>query len=111
MERLKINTFNAIGGIVAAVMTATMIFWMFSNFSVVLYYGCGFALLATNILGLLKQKSFGGRIVGNILGIIAASLHALSGFLALPAMVLYIIAVVFLFKDKVNLNGKENKFF
>lgn len=102
-KRLPINTFNAIGAIVAAVMTATMLFWMFTDVTVGIYYGFGAVMLVTNIVGLVKQKKANGKLVGNILGIIASALHVLSGFLAFPAMVLYIISSVFCFRNKVNI--------
>ena len=100
-RRLGINTFNAITAIVGAVLTGTMLFWMFSSVTVGLYYGYGFVMLATNIYGLVKQKQSNGKLVGNILGIIAGACHAITGLLAIPAMILYIIASVFLFKNKV----------
>lgn len=101
MKRLGINTANAVLGIIGAVMTGTMLLWMITDVSVVTYYVSGIAFLVLNIIGLVKQKKHGGKTVGNILGIIASSLHAFSGLLALPACILYIIATVFLFKDKV----------
>lgn len=102
-KRLPINTFNAIGAIIAAVMTGTMLAWMFTDASVALYYGFGVIMLITNIVGLLKQRKANGKIVGNILGIIAAACHVLTGLLALPAMVLYIISCVFCFKNKIEI--------
>lgn len=102
-KRLSINTFNAIGAIVAAVMTATMLAWMFLDATVVIYYGFGAVMLITNIVGLVKQKKANGKIVGNILGIVAGALHVLSGLLALPAMVLYILSAIFCFKNKVDI--------
>ena len=101
MKRLGINTTNAILSIIAAVMTGTMLFWMFLDATVVIYYCMGLVLLVLNIVGLIKQKKHSGKTVGNVLGIIASSLHVVSCFLALPACVLYIISTVFLFKDKV----------
>lgn len=100
-KRLAINTFNAIGAIIGAVLTGTMFVWMFSDVTVTMYYGLGVIMLITNIIGLVKQKKAGGKLVGNILGIIAAALHTVTGLLALPAMVLYIIASVFTFKNKI----------
>ena len=96
-----INTFNAIAAIVGAVMTGFMLMFMFSTTTVVIYYSFGAIMIATNIYGLIQQKKSYGLLRGNILGIIAGSLHVLSGFLAIPAMILYILASVFIFKDKV----------
>lgn len=103
MKRLGINTFNFIGAIIGAVMTGTMLMWMFSEATVLMYYGMGLVLIITNIIGLVKMKKQKARISGNVLGLIAASLHTLTGLLSLPAMVLYIIASVFTCKNKVQI--------
>lgn len=100
-KRLGINTFNAIGAIIGAVLTGTMFAWMFSDATVAMYYGSGVIMLITNIIGLAKQKKAHGKLGGNILGIIAAAFHTITGLLAFPAMVLYIIASVFIFKNKI----------
>lgn len=102
-KRLSINTFNFIGDIVGAVITGTMLFWMLSDFSVFLYYGFGLVMIITNIIGLVKMKKQSGKISGNVLGVIASSLHTLSGLLSLPAMVLYIVASVFTCKNKIEI--------
>ncbi|MCI9069661.1 hypothetical protein [Clostridium sp.] len=100
-KRLSINTFNFIGDILGAVLTGTMLLWMFTDATVGLYYGFGVVMLVTNIIGLVKMKKAKSKTVGNILGVIASALHMLTGLLAIPAMVLYIIASVFTFKNKV----------
>ena len=48
------------------------------------------------------MKKAKAKTLGNILGLIASALHMLTGLLAIPAMVLYIIASVFTFKNKVS---------
>ena len=100
-KRLSINTFNFIGDIIGAVLTGTMLFWMFADATVGMYYGFGVTMLVTNIIGLVKMKKAKAKTNGNILGVIASALHTLSGLFAIPAMVLYIIASVFTFKNKV----------
>lgn len=102
MNILPINKYNAIADIVAAVMTGTMLLWMFLDTTTAIYYLFGVAMAVTNIIGLIQQKKLEGKLVGNILGLIAGVLHLLSGFLAFPAMVLYILAAVFTFRNKVN---------
>lgn len=99
--RLSINTFNFIGDIIGAVFTGTMLFWMFSDLTAPIYYMFGIVMLITNIIGLVKTKKANGKAVGNILGTIAAALHSFTGFLAIPALVLYILASIFTFKSKV----------
>lgn len=98
---LPINKFNAIAAIVCAVMTGTMLFWMFSDITCVIYYAAGAVMLVTNIIGLIKQKKESGKLAGNILGIIAGACHLITGFLAFPAMVLYILTAVFCFRNKI----------
>lgn len=102
-KRLGINTFNFIGAIIGAVMTGTMLFWMFSDSATFTYYFCGAFLLVTNIIGLVKQKKNKGKVSGNVLGVIASAFHMLTGILAFPAMILYIIASVFTCKNKVEI--------
>lgn len=107
MKRLPINTFNFIAAIIGAVMTAFMLpMVMLSTF---VYYFTGGFLVASNIYGLIQMKKHGGNLRGNILGIIASSCHAITGLLALPAMVLYILTAVFCAKDKVTLVSEEDK--
>lgn len=101
-KRLPINTFNFIGDIIGAVLTGTMLVWMFVDVTVALYYGFGVIMLVTNIIGLVKMKKAKAKTVGNILGLIASALHILTGLLAIPAMVLYIIASVFTFKNRIS---------
>lgn len=103
-KRLSINTFNFIGDIIGAVLTGTMLMWMFVDTTVTLYYGFGVVMLVTNIVGLVKMKKAKAKTLGNVLGLIASALHILSGLLAIPAMVLYIIASVFTFKNKISSN-------
>lgn len=103
MKRLGINTFNFIGAIIGAIMTGTMLMWMFSDTSVVSYYGMGVILIITNLIGLIKMKRRNAKLSGNVLGLIAALFHSITGILSLPAMVLYIIASVFIFKNKVEI--------
>ncbi len=55
-KRLSINTFNFIGDILGAVLTGTMLLWMFTDATVGLYYGFGVVMLVTNIIGLVKMK-------------------------------------------------------
>lgn len=105
-KRLTINTFNFIGDIIGAVLTGTMLLWMFVDVTVALYYGFGVVMLVTNIVGLVKMKKAKAKTVGNILGLIASALHILTGLLAIPAMVLYIIASVFTFKNKVSCDNE-----
>ena len=59
-------------------------------------------MLVTKIIGLVKMKKAKAKTVGNVWGLIASVLHILTGLLAIPAMVLYIIASVFTFKNKVS---------
>lgn len=102
MNILSINKFNAIADIIAAIMTGTMLLWMFLTITSDIYYLSGVVMAITNIIGLIQQKKHEGKLVGNILGLIAGVLHLLSGLLAFPAMVLYILASVFTFRNKVN---------
>lgn len=101
LKLLPINKFNAIADIVAAVLTGTALAWMFVDSTAAFYYVFGLVMLVTNIVGLIQQKKKNGKLVGNILGIIAGALHLLTALLCLPAMILYILASVFTFKNKV----------
>lgn len=97
MDKLKgINTYNYICSIIGAVMTGLMLLMII--ISPALYYAFGIMMIVTHIIELVLSKKSGNKITGNVLGIIAGSLHAISGLLAIPAMILYILAAIFCYK-------------
>lgn len=112
-KKLKINVASGIMDIVNSVLVAVS--WFVVLFSAVdeatgggsstvgsatFFYVMAGVSLVLHVIGLVKSKKVGISITGHILGIVASGVFLFSIALALPSMVLFILASVFTLMQK-----------
>ncbi|TLF39320.1 transporter [Lacticaseibacillus zeae] len=110
MNKLKINTWTGIFDIVACLLFASSWFVIFATaFSDaanktnatsgagIFFYAVAWIGVVLNAIALWQSYKHNISLVGGILGVIGCVCFGLTALLAFPAIILLIIAVVFLF--------------
>ena len=109
MKRLKINTWTGVLDIVNCVLFAASWFVIFgSAFSdatsggnttdsaATFFYAMAWIGVVVNIIALIQSKRYGISLVGSVLGVIGSALFGITAAMAFPAMIVLIIAAVFI---------------
>ncbi|MCI1892543.1 transporter [Schleiferilactobacillus perolens] len=120
MKKLKINTWTAIYDILACIIFAVSWIVIFSTaFSDAVnktnntggagafFYIIAWIGVVLNALALWQSYKHDISLVGGILGVIGSLCFGITAILAFPAIVLLIIAVVFLFLQHPRKNAKQ----
>lgn len=110
MKKLKINIWTGIYNIFACVIFASSWFVIFSaafsdaanktnaiNGAATFFYAIAWIGVVLNAFALWQSYKHGISLVGGVLGVIGSVCFGLSAAMAFPAIVLLIIAIVFLF--------------
>ncbi len=108
MNRLKLNTWTGILDIINCVLFALSWFVVagtaFSdasnggnatNSAAMFFYGMAWIGVIINVIALLQSRRHGISLVGPVLGIIGSALFGFTAALAFPALVVLIVATVF----------------
>lgn len=106
MTRLKINTWTGILDIVNCVLFAASWFVVIgaalsngshaADSSGTFFYVMAWIGVILNVIALLQSRRHGISLVGSVLGIIGSALFGVTAALAFPAMVVLIVAAVFI---------------
>ena len=113
-NRLKLNTWTGILDIINCVLFTVSWFVIFGEAfsegttnSGDFFYAMAWIGVVVNVIALVQSKRHGISLVGSVLGIIGSALFGLSGALAFPAIVVLIIAAVFIMLQHPSKNYVE----
>jgi len=109
MTRLKLNTWTGVLDIVNCVLFAISWFVIFStafsdasnggnatDSAANFFYAMAWIGVVLNIVALIQSRKHNISLVGSVLGIIGSALFGFTAALAFPAMVVLIVAAVFI---------------
>ncbi|HJE86970.1 MAG TPA: transporter [Levilactobacillus hammesii] len=109
MTRLKLNTWTGVLDIVNCVLFALSWFVIFgaafsdasnggnsTDSAATFFYAMAWIGVVVNIVALVQSRKHGISLVGSVLGIIGSALFGFTAALAFPAMVVLIVAAVFI---------------
>lgn len=102
-NRLALNTWTGVLDIINCVVFAASWIIIFSQAfatgstnSSIFFYAMAWIGVVVNIVALIQSKRHGISLVGSVLGIIGSALFGFSAALAFPAIVVLIVAAVFI---------------
>lgn len=121
MKRLKINTWAGILDIINCFLFAISWLVIFSSaFSdasnggnstdsvATFFYVMAWIGVVLNVIALIQSRKHGISLVGSILGIIGSALFGLTAAMAFPAIVVLIVAAVFIMLQHPSKNYENN---